>query len=76
MAQQASPSPVDMQQLQQEVEQLTSSLAAMRSEVQACRDEIHNLRAELEAAKSAQTGRLAKMSIRRTPSPTCAKTSP
>jgi hypothetical protein len=56
MAQQASPSPNDMQRLQQEVEHLTSSLESMRSEVQACRDEIHNLRTELEAAKSAQPG--------------------
>lgn len=53
IAQQASPSPSDMQKLQQEVEQLTSSLQAMRSEVQACRDEIHSLRTELETAKSA-----------------------
>ncbi len=53
MAQQASPSPTDMQQLQQQVEKLTSSLESMRSEVEACRDEIHSLRSELQAAKSA-----------------------
>ncbi len=53
MAQQATPSSTQMQQLQQEVEQLTSSLQAMRTEVQACRDEIHSLRAELESAKAA-----------------------
>ena len=53
MAQQATATSAQMQQLQQEVERLTSSLQAMRTEVQSCRDEIHSLRAELEAAKAA-----------------------
>lgn len=56
VAQQATATSAQMQQLQQEVEQLTSSLQAMRSEVQSCRDEIHSLRAELESAKAAQPG--------------------
>ncbi len=53
MAQQATATSAQMQQLQQEVERLTSSLQAMRTEVQSCRDEIHSLRAELESAKAA-----------------------
>src|SRR6185312_11486946 len=56
LAQQTTPSSVDMPTLQQEVDQLTSALQAMRSEVQSCRDEIRNLRTQLETAEPAQPG--------------------
>lgn len=63
LSQQPATSPADMQQLQEEVRQLTSSLEAVRSEMQACREEIHNLRAELETAKSAQQGEPAETDL-------------